>query len=565
MSTTDPVQDFIHWLQSNGCHFDKFAFKKDGENIGGVYAKEDVSNGETLATLPFRMAITSLQARNEFPTLSQFSSRVVLTLYLLQQKILGEKSFYWPYIRMLPESIITPMSFEQEDMKLLENTNLAASVPERKQSLFNDFQSLIKVLPASVDEAKLTWDEFLWAYSVLSSRSFPYSLLDPSFTENDDFEVLFPLLDALNHRPNTKITWERRGDPINGTLAFITGQEYKAGEQLYNNYGPKSNEELLLGYGFCFEYNEFDYVALKPNFSQDPNQAIKKQIISQAGITSEHDDPLLHYIHRNNIPSSFYRLMRVLMMNPLEVKYYANCSDSTLYEFIGYRNELAMLNMTIALLQNRLLAIQKLSVDRTHLKPWQRFIFMYRDGQIDVLKSAISCVEKKKQAILHIMAKDVEAKDIAPETPLLSVVNPEYYNSKTFVEGDPFLSLNSVVITPKGLLQKDPVFKEAIESIFEDLEEEQDVIFMLSLINEKSKKENSRWHYFIERTSNVIADTDDDTKMEVKDLYDSLFPAFSEALPDVFRPEVYNFEALLWAESLVSNYSLDNPLCIVPV
>lgn len=129
----------------------------DGENIGGVYAKEDVSNGETLATLPFRMAITSLQARNEFPTLSQFSSRVVLTLYLLQQKILGEKSFYWPYIRMLPESIITPMSFEQEDMKLLENTNLAASVPERKQSLFNDFQSLIKVLPASVDEAKLTW------------------------------------------------------------------------------------------------------------------------------------------------------------------------------------------------------------------------------------------------------------------------------------------------------------------------------------------------------------------------------------------------------------------------
>lgn len=66
-------------------------------------------------------------------------------------------------------------------------------------------------------------------------------------------------------------------------------------------------------------------------------------------------------------------------------------------------------------------------------------------------------------------------------------------------------------------------------------------------------------------SSNVIADTDDDTKMEVKDLYDSLFPAFSEALPDVFRPEVYTFEALLWAESLVSNYSLDNPLCIVPV
>lgn len=53
--------------------------------------------------------------------------------------------------------------------------------------------------------------------------------------------------------------------------------------------------------------------------------------------------------------------------------------------------------------------------------------------------------------------------------------------------------------------------------------------------------------------------------MEVKDLLDSLFPALSEALPDVFDPEIYTFDALLWAERLVSNYSLDNPLCIVPV
>lgn len=67
-------------------------------------------------------------------------------------------------------------------------------------------------------------------------------------------------------------------------------------------------------------------------------------------------------------------------MNPLEVAYYANCSDPTLYDFIGYRNELAMLNMIIALLQSRLLTIQRLSIDRTNLKPWQRYVFMYRDG-----------------------------------------------------------------------------------------------------------------------------------------------------------------------------------------
>lgn len=135
----------------------QYISQPDGDNIGGVYTKEDVSSGETLATLPFRLAITSLQARNEFPTLGQFSSRVVLSLYLVQQKLLGAKSFYWPYIRMLPETIMTPMTFGEEDMRLLDNTNLAASVRERKKNLFNSFQSLIKVLPENVEKELVTW------------------------------------------------------------------------------------------------------------------------------------------------------------------------------------------------------------------------------------------------------------------------------------------------------------------------------------------------------------------------------------------------------------------------
>ena len=80
-------------------------------------------------------------------------------------------------------------------------------------------------------------DEFLWAYSVLSSRSFPYSLIDPDY--DGPSEVLFPLLDTLNHKPHTHITWMRNGDPETGALSFVTGNEIQAGEQIFNNYGPK--------------------------------------------------------------------------------------------------------------------------------------------------------------------------------------------------------------------------------------------------------------------------------------------------------------------------------------
>lgn len=90
-------------------------------------------------------------------------------------------------------------------------------------------------------------DDFLWCYSVYSSRSFPYTLIDPSSTETS--EVLFPLVDALNHKPNTKITWSRNGDIKNGSLSFIAGEAFENGVEIFNNYGPKVSKDLF-GYVF---------------------------------------------------------------------------------------------------------------------------------------------------------------------------------------------------------------------------------------------------------------------------------------------------------------------------
>lgn len=48
----------------------------------------------------------------------------------------------------------------------------------------------------------------------------------------------------MNHHPLTKVTWRSRGDILteDGALELITEEEVEAGEQLYNNYGPKVRE-----------------------------------------------------------------------------------------------------------------------------------------------------------------------------------------------------------------------------------------------------------------------------------------------------------------------------------
>lgn len=73
--------------------------------------------------------------------------------------------------------------------------------------------------------------------------------------------------------------------------------------------------------------------------------------------------------------------MRVLVMNSVETEYYSICADTQLLEFVGYRNELSMLSMTLALLKSRLHALKTVSFEVDEkLTECQKFALMYRAG-----------------------------------------------------------------------------------------------------------------------------------------------------------------------------------------
>jgi hypothetical protein len=105
---------------------------------------------------------------------------------------------------------------------------------------------------------------------VFSSRSFvsrliPAELLPKEIRGGQSFPVLLPLVDSLNHDHQAKMTWlgdVNKGATLRSELAIVPGSE------IFNNYGPKSNEELLLGYGFCLPNNPYNHVgfAFNPPF-----------------------------------------------------------------------------------------------------------------------------------------------------------------------------------------------------------------------------------------------------------------------------------------------------------
>ncbi|KAI7866154.1 hypothetical protein BDF14DRAFT_1816675, partial [Spinellus fusiger] len=548
---------YLEWIQQEGGSYTKLDFRADPIN-GTVHSSQAVHSGDTIATVPFKVAITERVARQAFPTLSAFSCRSVMALFIAHETLMGNKSYYAPYLNILPKHIGVPFFWETDDLHYLDKTNLATAVYERKQDIHKEYTCMMKEPPMDSVQA-VTWEGFLWAYAVLTSRAFPYTLIDPTHT--DPSEVLFPLVDALNHKPNTKITWERHGVDPTGMLSFVSGQHYEAGEEVFNNYGPKSNEELLLGYGFCFPVNEHDHVALKPNFSRDPNCELKLSILQKCTIISGNIEPLTHYVHRNHVPEAFLKLMRVLVMNAVEAEAYSQCEENNALAFVGYRNELAMIAMTCTLLQSKLNALQSVFLDREPEDMRRQYALMYRQGQEDVLHSVLSVMENNKQVILRKMVYDKRQGRLAPVAPLLSIVNLGYYQSLEYpnMESENFIMMSSVVITPSQVLGKDRPFKAAIDELFEDIQEEEDIVMMLALLRERSKA-TSQWQPFFEKTKAPLQEPED-----LEDMYSSLFPAFSDAYPDIFPHKHYTFELFQWADAIMSQYALENPLCIVPL
>ena len=107
-------------------------------------------------------------------------------------------------------------------------------------------------------------DRFIWAYQCVNSRS--WSVTDENEVKQN---VLVPLADMLNHKPGAGVgsmSFDKEYFMINAT------QDYAAGEQVFDNYGIKSNYDLLSTYGFVLEENAYDSMILQ--FSLKPTNLV---------------------------------------------------------------------------------------------------------------------------------------------------------------------------------------------------------------------------------------------------------------------------------------------------
>ncbi|PWA03816.1 hypothetical protein BB558_000010 [Smittium angustum] len=353
MEIAEKEESFLEWLRTKGAKVDLIEIKKDPNGENGVYAKKKISPNEVTFSVPQELVIDSEISRALLPFDSMGLPDIVAQIaYIVHLKFDSDKitnTKWLPYIRILPEKFSTIGFFTEAELKLLKGTPIEQSAIEKISLVKNMYNQLVeKLKQTGYSEKEYTWDKFLWGYSVYASRSFTKRLLDLKF-DGPVSEVLVPLFDMVNHKPKTKVTWENS----NNNLNFTPGTEYNVGEEIFNNYGPKSNEELLMGYGFCIENNPFDYLRVKLNYEKDPLVAEKKMWFLNEKFGLNKLDLFITKLESfsNDL---IFKILRVMVMNNNET-FLCHSAFTDLDKdlgFISYRNELLMINTFEKLLYN---------------------------------------------------------------------------------------------------------------------------------------------------------------------------------------------------------------------
>ncbi|KAF8213884.1 hypothetical protein K438DRAFT_1706111 [Mycena galopus ATCC 62051] len=288
MSAEGTLQELKDWLERSGGFFHPHVHLTQVESGFSLLASDNLPADSKIVSCPFTLAITkdlALQALSVLLhsiDLTGWSERQLISIYLSFHWIIGDGESsknvltHLPYVKSLParDKLRTPLHFTEIELELLKGSNLYGATLDRHREWkaeFDECRGVIGIVDREWAD-QLTWELYLTAATHLSSRAFPSTLISRnlSLTSPGDPEpILLPGVDSLNHARAEPVSWIQSylgSGPVpdaGSCISLVLHNPVAAGAELFNNYGPKPNAELILGYGFSLPNNLDDTIVLK--------------------------------------------------------------------------------------------------------------------------------------------------------------------------------------------------------------------------------------------------------------------------------------------------------------
>ena len=305
---------FAQWVINQGikhpsCEYTHLFYTKEGFPYQGVIATHDIHQYETIIEMPYDSLITTQKAYLEYkhifdshpdlfcnvPTCLALNKHIlILITYILAEMGKKEKSSIYPVLINNPHTFDTLLTWSNDELQELQNPYLLKEVTDTQLIIDNYYAKYCEVISkySMFSHELITKEKFYWCLEYILSRCYFTGTL-----------ILAPYIYCLNHSDtDVGITVHEKTDslfaPLHGLISknvseyyindydslhpynwiheiikngaanqkpftlYSNTSSFKKGEQVFNHYDDNNNESLLFFYGYCNEFNVYDYVNL---------------------------------------------------------------------------------------------------------------------------------------------------------------------------------------------------------------------------------------------------------------------------------------------------------------
>lgn len=358
----------------------------------------------------------------------------LIKLSLLYEKYIKKETSIWkPCIDALPKTldeINLPMFWTSQQREWLKGTNIDGDC-ELKLIKWKKEYALLKEKLPDLDWELLSIEKYLWACSIFSSRAFPGRLI--YCTEEEEklygakefyLSVLLPIVDIANHKPLTPVSWDTNPNQQGGGLAYSILYPVHAGCEVFNNYGPKGNEELLMGYGFTIDVHSPSMEMLAPFLDLVmvklvlPKQYGIDAILQKNEIELEEDGSVVFKL-TETIPLNLKLLLLFTILSILESLFENQYEDYVDFSGLEITKDTVTRVEKLNGMDCLIVALEKKLIDTTRfeglvptdpkdiesLDPVSQNRLhhsnIYRTGQVKILKKALEEAKKLRSSIME--------------------------------------------------------------------------------------------------------------------------------------------------------------------
>lgn len=567
------LADLTTWAAAEGVRINS-CVEFDSDTRSGVFAqvKAPVS-GEKLISVPRSVTLTGDYAQKAFEELADDEDNVNAKLQLLLAKLKFDKedtvvgdlnlsAKFKPYIDFLPDSGVdtkSPYFWTMEEKELLDGTDAHIFMKRRFLDSLKEWKKfatrLYELDPGAYPQLKdelleyeafkmgpvggvavnyllnikpISWTSFtayLWSSAIFTSRAFPYVLFDKSAKPNAAF--LLPIVDLLNHENGAKVRWTVENDQF----VFNSLVPLDAGMKLNNNYGDKSNLDLLLGYGFVINHNDYETATLT---LQVDESVVNGALAYGVKLPEDRSDSGINFVlsKKEPLPESLLFFFGYLSKLSSERR------GTTV------RMRLEGISQLRAIIQTKSNSLKKLEV--------------VPGTNVDAERAAI--IKQYRNTQKGIFQKTIEECD-SQEKSLLKTHKP--FSFKTAMKQDTRF-FNALLLT-LGLRTYDDI-------VANNMLDHYILLWIMRIANKDKlpKEDQANLPQFIYDTFMDVKKTttvDNDDVTEYLPLYESLFPSLCQKIPEVFGEGEWTLNNMVFAgtvsDRLVYKRTVNNEVFFV--